>query len=114
MAYWLVKSEPDEFSFADQVARGAMGDMIDGFFERWGLTPAEREVGLFALKGLDNESIAALRGVAVGTVRAQTARVYAKAGVTGRSQLMSVFIEELLAEPLSGPAAPVGDRAAAE
>ena len=91
-------------------ARGAMADMIEAFFERWGLTPAEREVGLFALKGLDNESIAALRGAAVGTVRAQTARVYAKAGVSGRAQLMSLFIEELLAEPLSPPAAPTRDR----
>lgn len=30
MAYWLVKSEPDEFSFADQVARGATGEPWTG------------------------------------------------------------------------------------
>jgi DNA-binding CsgD family transcriptional regulator len=95
-------------------ARGAMAEMIDACFLRWGLTPAEREVGLFALKGLDNESIAALRGAAVGTVRAQTARVYAKAGVSGRAQLMSLFIEELLAEPLSPPAAAKADRTATQ
>lgn len=89
------------------VARGRMAEVIEAFFDRWGLTPAERDVALFALKGLDNEAIAAARGAATGTVRAQTARVYAKAGVTGRPQLMSLFIEELLAEPLSaGPGAP--------
>ncbi len=30
MASWLVKSEPDEFSFADQVARGAGGEPWTG------------------------------------------------------------------------------------
>lgn len=30
MAYWLVKSEPDVFSFADQVARGAAGEPWTG------------------------------------------------------------------------------------
>ncbi|SDZ75775.1 helix-turn-helix transcriptional regulator [Rubrimonas cliftonensis] len=82
-------------------ARGEMAEVIDGFFDRWRLTPAERDVALMALKGLDNDAIAEVRGAAAGTVRAQCARVYAKAGVDSRAQLMSVFIEELLAEPLS-------------
>jgi DNA-binding CsgD family transcriptional regulator len=88
-----------------RAARGAMAELIDAFFERWSLTPAEAEVALFALKGLSNDEIAALRGSAVGTVRAQTARIYAKAGVSGRAQLMSVFVEERLAAPLASPAA---------
>lgn len=82
------------------VASGAFAEVLDAFFSRWALTPAERDVALMALKGLSNEDIAAARGAAVGTVRAQTARVYAKAGVSGRAQLMSVFVEELLAERL--------------
>jgi DNA-binding CsgD family transcriptional regulator len=82
------------------VASGAFADVLDAFFTRWALTPAERDVALMVLKGLENEQIAAARGSAVGTVRAQSTRIYAKAGVTSRSQLMSVFIEELLAERL--------------
>lgn len=82
-----------------RAARGDMAELIDRFFGRWGLTPSEREVAMLVLKGFDNESIAGLRGVASGTVRAQTARVYAKAGVEGRAQLFSVFMEELLAGP---------------
>jgi len=31
-------------------------------------------------------------------VRAQCAKIYAKAGVDGRSQLLSVFLEELFAQ----------------
>ncbi len=89
-------------------ASGAFGALLETHFERWGLTPAERDVALMALKGLSNDEIAAVRGAAAGTVRAQSARVFAKAGVSGRAQLMSLFIEELLAETLTPPAAPRG------
>ncbi|MFV0302661.1 MAG: helix-turn-helix transcriptional regulator [Paracoccus sp. (in: a-proteobacteria)] len=94
-----------------RAARGDMAALIGGFFDRWGLTPSEREVALLILKGFDNEAIAGIRGVAVGTIRAQSARVYAKSGVDGRAQLFSIFMEELLAESGSdsekgGPAGP--------
>lgn len=79
-----------------RAARGEMAEVIDAFFCDWKLTPSERDVALLVLKGLDNDSIAKLRGTAPGTVRAQCASVYAKAGVDGRSQLFSVFLEELL------------------
>lgn len=81
-----------------RVARGEMADVIGGFFSDWGLTPAERDVALMVLKGVDNDTIAGLRGTAPGTVRAQCTRIYSKAGVDGRAQLLSVFMEELLAD----------------
>ena len=84
-------------------ARGALGDVVSGQFAAWGLTPAERDVGLMALKGLDVAEIAALRGVAEGTVRAQLTRVYAKAGVSNRAQFAAWFVEDLLADGLPGP-----------
>lgn len=90
-----------------QAARGDMATLIDGFFTRWGLTPSERDVALLILKGFDNETIAGLRGVATGTIRAQSTRIYAKAGVEGRVQLFSIFMEELLA----GPETPVAKSA---
>jgi DNA-binding CsgD family transcriptional regulator len=80
-----------------RAARGEMVTVIHAFFDTWGLSAAERDVALLLLKGLDNETIATLRGTANGTVRAQTSAVYAKAGVDGRAQLISVFLEELLA-----------------
>lgn len=80
-----------------RAARGEMAEVIDGFFSDWGLTPSERDVALLVLKGVDNEQIAQMRGTAAGTVRAQCTAIYGKAGVDGRAQLFSVFMEELLA-----------------
>lgn len=80
-----------------RAARGEMAEVIDGFFTDWGLTPSERDVALMVLKGIDNDTIASLRGTAPGTVRAQCTAIYSKAGVDGRAQLFSVFMEELLA-----------------
>lgn len=87
-----------------RAAGGEMAGLIDDFFASWGLTPSERDVALLILKGLENDQIAALRGTAPGTVRAQCTRIYAKAGVEGRAQLFSVFMEELLAIDRIGPA----------
>lgn len=80
------------------VARGALGAVIAAQFQSWGLTPAERDVGLLALKGLDVAEIADLRGAASGTVRAQLTRIYSKAGVSGRAQFAAFFVEDLLGE----------------
>ncbi|MFN5998483.1 MAG: LuxR family transcriptional regulator [Paracoccaceae bacterium] len=80
------------------VARGALSDVIEGQFLAWALTPAERDVGLLALKGLDVAEIAELRGAAQGTVRAQLTRIYSKAGVSGRAQFAAFFVEDLLGQ----------------
>ena len=85
-----------------QVARGALAEVIEAQFSDWGLTPAECDVAMLALKGLDVAEIAGLRGAAQGTVRAQLSRVYAKAGVTGRAQFAAHFVEDLLVEGLPG------------
>ena len=90
-------------------ASGAFMDLLGERFGEWGLTPAEADVALFAIKGLSTAEIAALRQVSEGTVKAQTAAIYRKAGVTGRSQLLSLFIEDLMRDegalrpPAEGP-----------
>ena len=80
------------------VARGALSDVIAQQFQAWSLTPAERDVGFLALKGLDVAEIAELRGAAQGTVRAQLTRIYAKADVSGRAQFAAFFVEDLLGQ----------------
>lgn len=82
-------------------ARGAFFELITQHFERWKLTPAEREVALLAIKGFDIAEISKLRDAAQGTVRAQLSKVYNKAGVANRTELLSVFVEELLAGELA-------------
>lgn len=82
------------------VASGALAELIQLRFQDWRLTPAEADVALFALKGLPIEDIARLREAATGTVRAQLARVYAKAGVRNRYALLSLFMDDLLGQAL--------------
>lgn len=81
------------------MARSAMGEVIVRQFSAWGLTGAESDVALFLLKGFDIGEIATLRGVATGTVRAQLAGIYAKAGVGSQAQLMSHFLDALIDAP---------------
>jgi len=75
-------------------ASGAFMELLDERFTGWGLTPAERDVALFAVKS--TAEIAALRQTSEGTVKAQTNAIYRNAGVTGRPQLLSLFIEDLI------------------
>ncbi len=77
-------------------ASGAFADLLEERFAEWGLTAAERDVALFAIKGLSTADIARVRATSEGTVKAQTNAIYRKAGVTGRPQLLSLFIEDLM------------------
>lgn len=81
-------------------ASGALAEVIEAQFTEWRLTPAEREIGMLALKGLDTAEIAQLRGAAQGTVRAQMTSIYSKSGVSGRAQFAAYFVEDLLGEGL--------------
>ena len=77
-------------------ASGAFQEVMEQSFRQWGLTPSERDVALMSIKGLSIADIARLRQTREGTVKAQNAAVYRKAGVSGRAELLSHFIEELL------------------
>ena len=77
-------------------ASGAFLDLLEERFLEWGLTPAERDVALFAIKGMSTAEISVLRSTSEGTVKAQTNAIYRKAGVSGRSQLLSLFIDDLM------------------
>ena len=77
-------------------ASGVFMDVLEERFAEWGLTPAERDVALFAIKGMSTAEIGVLRKTSEGTVKAQTNAIYRKAGVTGRPQLLSLFIEDLM------------------
>ena len=79
-----------------RIAQSAFGDVLRERFKRWDLTPAEADVAMFAIKGFSIPDIANLRGVSEGTIKAQTAAIYRKAGVSGRPQLLSLFIDDLI------------------
>lgn len=81
-----------------RVVQTAFHEVLEEKFAEWRLTPAERDVALFSLKGLSLQEIAGLRETSEGTVKAQSNAIYRKAGVSGRAQLLSLFIDDLLAE----------------
>ncbi|MEY4872203.1 MAG: hypothetical protein RLZZ563_1533 [Pseudomonadota bacterium] len=82
-------------------ASGAFMDLLEERFSEWALTPAERDVALFAIKGMSTSEIATLRATSEGTVKAQTNAIYRKAGVSGRPQLLSLFIDDLMRDDVS-------------
>jgi DNA-binding NarL/FixJ family response regulator len=65
-------------------------------FTDWGLTPAEKDVALFIVKGFSIQEISGLRETSDGTVKAQMAAIYRKAGVSSRAQLVTLFIDHLI------------------
>ncbi len=77
-------------------ATGAFHAIMEQNFDRWGLTPSEREVAILSIKGVGNGEIAAMRNTREGTVKAQTSAVYRKAGVSGRAELLSLFLDDLV------------------
>lgn len=72
---------------------------IDTQFVKWNLTPAEKEVALFLLKGFSHRDVARLRKVSEATARQQARAIYRKAGIAGRHDLAGFFLEDLVLPP---------------
>ncbi len=83
-----------------QMASGAFMEVLNARFAEWRLSPAEKDVALFAIKGMSTAEIAELRETSPGTVKAQTNAIYRKAGVSGRTQLLSLFVDALIEGPI--------------
>lgn len=71
-------------------------DYIMNHFESWELTDSEKEIGFFLLQGLSFKDIADVRGVRERTIRNQSLSIYSKSGLSGKHELASYFLEELL------------------
>jgi DNA-binding NarL/FixJ family response regulator len=79
-----------------QFLRGEMDSFANDKFDKWNLSPAERDIAMYMLKGLSIADIAAARSTAEGTVKAQTSNIFRKTGVSSRTELMSLFLDEFL------------------
>ena len=82
---------------------GGLSAAIDQQLEKWGLTPAEKEVALLLLKGLSHRDVAEIRQVSETTVRQQARAIYKKAGLEGRADLAAFFLEDLLSARALAP-----------
>ncbi len=68
---------------------------MDLQFQDWGMTAAEREIGLLILKGLSHKEIAVLRATTEPTVRQQAQSIYRKAKLPGKTAFCAYFLEDL-------------------
>ena len=73
-----------------------LGAEIEVQFDRWSLTPTEKEVALLLLKGLGHKQAAAVMNRSERTVRQHAVAVYKKSGLSGRAELAAFFLEDLL------------------
>lgn len=73
-----------------------LSSAIDEQLCKWGLTAAEKEVAFLLLKGLSLKEVASVRHTTEKTARVQSMAIYAKAGLSSRSELSAFFLEDLL------------------
>ena len=99
------KEERDRWKRSAEQALEGLGRAIDEQFDAWGLTPAEREVALFLLKGYSHKAIAKHTDRSPQTVRQHAASVYRKGDLSGRAELSAFFLEDLML-PESAPPRP--------
>ncbi|MEP1538225.1 MAG: hypothetical protein ABJQ34_11555 [Paracoccaceae bacterium] len=95
-----ILTRQDQLEDQIKVASGAFNEVMEARFKTWSLTSAEREVAILAIKGFSIAEMADLRETKQGTIKAQCASVYKKADVAGRLQLLSVFLDDLMADDL--------------
>lgn len=74
----------------------ALATSIDMQMDEWEMTPSEKEVAWLIIKGYRFSEIAQARGVKATTSRLQATSVYAKAGVSGRSEFVAEIIQSLM------------------
>jgi DNA-binding NarL/FixJ family response regulator len=98
------RADLERFRAESQHLMRGLGEAIDRQFERWQLSPAEREVALLLLKGLSHKDVADVRRTSERTVRQQALAVYRKAGLSGRAELAAFFLEDLLLPIRAGAA----------
>lgn len=98
-------AERDAWRESAQGALAGLSREIDRQFERWKLTPAEREVALLLLQGHGHKQIAAITSRSERTVRQHAVSVYEKGGVSGRAELAAFFLQDLMLPPPATPPA---------
>lgn len=69
---------------------------MDAQFDHWGMSVAERDVGMLILKGLSHKEISRLRGTTEATVRQQAQSIYQKSDLPGKTAFSAYFLEDLI------------------
>lgn len=88
-------AEREAWRLSAESALAGFARAVDGRFDAWGLTPAEREIALRLLKGQSHKQIAFETGRSERTVRQHAVSVYQKSGLGGRAELAAFFLDDL-------------------
>jgi DNA-binding CsgD family transcriptional regulator len=91
----IARAEGEDWRGRVQSHLAGLKGAMDKQFQAWGMTAAEREVGLLILKGLSHKEIAALRATTDATVRQQAQSIYRKANLPGKTAFSAYFLEDL-------------------
>ncbi|WP_137700153.1 helix-turn-helix transcriptional regulator [Marimonas lutisalis] len=78
------------------MARAAVQEVIEAHFDAWKLSPSERDVANFLVKGLSISEMAELRGNAEGTIKAHLNAICRKSGTHNRAELMSILVDAMM------------------
>jgi DNA-binding NarL/FixJ family response regulator len=107
----LTRKSLAESNQAQEEWRRRMAFFTDGFhaaieeqFTDWQLTPTEREVAKYLLRGFSHKDIARFSERSERTVRQHSVAVYRKAKLAGRAELSAFFLEGLLPADVSAKA----------
>lgn len=100
---WINRRRREELQNSLDFAEGELerklvgaADHINTEFANWKLTESENEIGWLLLKGLSFKEIAEARGTSERTVRQQARAIYAKSGLSSRSDLAAYFFEDFV------------------
>jgi DNA-binding CsgD family transcriptional regulator len=91
----IARAEGDAWRTKVQTHLSGIKAEMDKQFEEWGMTAAEREIGLLILKGLSHKEVASLRGTSEATVRQQAQSIYQKSSLPGKTAFSAYFLEDL-------------------
>ncbi len=87
----LYGEEQRNYVFAQDLA-----EILNLQMSEWQMTPSEQEIAWLIIKGYRFSEIAQLRGVKESTTRLQATSLYAKAGVSSRSEFSAEIFQTLL------------------
>jgi len=93
----IARAEGNDWRRKVQLHLASLKAGMDIQFHEWGMTSAEREVGLLMLKGLSHKEIAVLRATTEATVRQQAQAIYRKANLPGKMAFSAYFLQDLFA-----------------
>jgi DNA-binding CsgD family transcriptional regulator len=86
----------------DAESKNAHGQRLAAALSEFGkglLTPREREVVEFTLKGHSAAAVGHIMGISPGTVRIHRRNIYSKLRIRSQGELFSGFIEAMLKRP---------------